>query len=310
MQLQQLQFTMYYLLSNTKTQNMKTRNMVIACFLMFAIGSSYAQSDKDINIDKVYAVNKNGTLHLDSDDADVSITGSDRSDVHVQIQRKVDEKGIVMGSRDFRIEISERDGDLYIKDFEENGSITVVGYYSEQYKIDIELPKSMSLKIKGDDDDYKIANVNGEIRMDVDDGDAHLTNCRGNYFDFDFDDGDIEVDMAAGILKLDIDDGDVEINNAAFTEITADIDDGDIYIKTSLDKDGQYTFYSDDGNIDLGVLGGGGEFTIRHDDSSISSSEEFERISKEDSKSVYRLSNGGAVVKMRCDDARIRLRAL
>lgn len=269
-----------------------------------------AQKDEDIDIDKTYDVNINGTLHLKSDDADVRITGADRNDVHVKIHRRVDEMGIVMGERNFKVEVTERDGDLYIEDFEQSSTLTIVGYMEEEYKITIEMPQTMSLKIRGDDDDYLISNVNGEIRMNVDDGDARFTNCKGNYFDFDFDDGDITMDVASGYLKLNIDDGDFDVEEASFYEIDANIDDGDIDIKTSLNNSSSYAFIIDDGTIDLSILSGGGEFTIYHDDTSISTSEEFKKTHNDENKSTLNLNEGTAKVKIRSDDGRIRLKAM
>lgn len=278
--------------------------------LLVSIGLNLNAQDKkgDINIDNTYEVNTNGTVHLKSDDADVKITGSDRKDVHVKIFRRLTEKGIVMGEREFHVEINERDGDLYIEDFEASSTLTIVGYSEEDYRISIEMPQTMNLKVRGDDDDYVIENINGEIRMKIDDADVRFRNCKGNYFDFDIDDGDVTMDMASGYLKLDIDDGDFDVDNASFTEIDADIDDGDAMIKTALSNSSNYNFVVDDGTIDLGILSGGGEFTIYHDDTSISTSEAFDRKIKEENKMVLSLNEGSAKVKVRCDDGRVRLK--
>ncbi|MDH5476176.1 MAG: DUF4097 domain-containing protein [Cyclobacteriaceae bacterium] len=287
-------------------------NSILQLILILTLTSmtAFAQKNSDIDIDKKYEVNQNGTLHLKSDDADVRITGTDRKDAHVKIHRRVDELGIVMGERDFKVEVTIRDGDLYIEDFEQSSTLSIVGYIEEEYTITIEIPQTMSLKIRGDDDDYVIRNVNGEIRMKVDDGDARLRNCRGKYFDFDFDDGDINMDVASGYLKLDIDDGDFEVEQASFTEIDANIDDGDIDMKTSLGNDSSYTFIVDDGTIDLSILSGGGEFTIYHDDTSISTMGRFIKTQDDESKSTLSLNEGTAKVKIRSDDGRIRLKAI
>ncbi|MDH5476304.1 MAG: DUF4097 domain-containing protein [Cyclobacteriaceae bacterium] len=283
----------------------------IQLFILFIISTTaLAQDNGNIDIDKTYDINQKGTLYLKSDDADVSITGTDRKDVHVKIHRRYVEKGIVMGERDFKVEITERSGDLYIEDFEQSGTITIVGYMNEHYEITIEMPKTISLNIKGDDDDYHIKNINGKIRMNVDDGDARFTNCKGSYFDFDFDDGDIVMDVGSGELKLALDDGDFEVEKADFSKVNASVDDGDINIKTSLDNNGTYSFTIDDGSVELTVLSGGGEFTIYHDETSISTIGEFNKTSDYDNKSILNLSKGTANVKIRSDDGQIRLKAM
>jgi len=41
----------------------------------------------DFHLDETYDISATGTLHLNSEDADVRIVGSNRSDVHVKIDR-------------------------------------------------------------------------------------------------------------------------------------------------------------------------------------------------------------------------------
>lgn len=266
-----------------------------------------AQEDNIFKLDETYSVNSSATIYLHSDDADVKITGTDRKDVHVKISRSVERKGIQFGERNFHVDVKERNGDLYIEDFEESSTVMIMGYVREEYNITIEAPQGVNLKIKGDDDDYRIKGINGSITMNVDDGDAEILNCKGDHFEFDFDDGDIKMDVASGYLKLDIDDGDFEVDNASFSEIDADADDGDIYISTSLADGGTYSFRVDDGTIVMRVISGGGEFNIYHDDASVSTSSEFNTIEKEDNLTVLKLNNGSAKVKVRADDARIKL---
>ena len=87
----------------------------------------------------------------------------------------------------------------------------------EDYEISLEVPKGVNLVLKGDDDDYRIENVDGSITLDIDDGDAELRNCNGNHFDFNVDDGDIEMRGGNGFLYVRSDDGDIIIRDGNFT---------------------------------------------------------------------------------------------
>jgi len=249
---------------------------------------------------------------LYSDDANVDIIGSSRKDVHVYIYRKEMVRGLRIGSeREFEVDVDERNGDLIIRERESSGhSFMTVGVLMEDYEISLEVPKGVSLVLKGDDDDYRIENVNGSITLDVDDGDAELRNCNGNHFDFNVDDGDIEMRGGNGFLYVRSDDGDVIIRDGNFSEINATLDDGDIVIETTLTDKGEYSFRVDDGSIDFKVLGGGGEFEIRHDDSRIISSDSFRIIEEDENETRLKLSNGSARIIMRADDSRIRLSSL
>lgn len=280
--------------------------ILLSILTVFTIGM-YASAQDVYTLDEKYSINSNGTIYLKSDDATVKIKGTDRKDVHVEVFRSVEEKGIQFGNRNFMVDVNEKGGNLYIEEHQESSMVTIIGYVREEYKITIEAPEGTSLMIKGDDDDYRITNINGKIVMDVDDGDADLRQCSGKHFEFDFDDGDITMDIASGYLKLDIDDSDFEVRNASFTEIDADADDGDIHISTSLTDGGSYNFSVDDGSIDLHILSGGGQFRVYHDDSSISASSDFVVEEDDENFTKYNLKNGTARIKVRTDDGRVRL---
>jgi len=268
-----------------------------------------AQAQEEFKLDQEYSMNLSGTIYLDSDDADVTISGSDRPDVRVRIYRKVETKGFVWGDTDFEVIVEEDGGDLKIYEKSSGSHISVVGYMEEKYTIDIEAPKGVSLTINGDDDDYLITNINGAIDLDIDDGDAELRNCGGSYFKFDLDDGDINVDQARGKLIARLDDGDIEIENATFDEVDVRVDDGDIVIETSFAANGSYKFRADDSDIVLNITGGDADIEIDHDDSRLYTSGDFLTLQDGEDFTRLKLGKGGAAVRIDVDDATVRLTA-
>lgn len=274
----------------------------IFCFSFLA----YSQ-DGNFHLDQVYKVDKNGTIDLRSSDAKVFIVGSNRSDVHIKIDRKITTKGMVWGGKEFSVEVEETNGDIVIRERESGGTVSVVGYYREEYRIDIEAPMDMSLEIKGDDGDYFIKNINGAIALDMDDADAELVGCKGDRFKFSVDDGDIKMDQARGRLEVRADDGDVEIRNAAFTFIDADLDDGDFIVETSLADNGEYNVKAEDGYVAIKITNGGGEFYIRHDDGRVITEGDFDKVERSEDRTRLKINNGTAKVTIRVDDGRVRL---
>lgn len=265
------------------------------------------EAQESFKLNEEYEINLNGKLKLKTDDADVRITGSNRTTAHVQIFREVKTKGFVWGEDNFEVNVETRDGDLYIAERSSGSHISVVGYMSETYTIDISLPLGVNLDIEGDDDDYIINDMKGAIYLDIDDGDAQLTNCTGSDFKFNLDDGDIEMDGGSGTLRVKLDDGDIEISNASFSDIDATIDDGDLIIETDLLDNGSYVINADDSDVILNIKRGGGEFNIDHDDSRLYTAGRFETLQQEDDYTRLRLGNGSANVKIKVDDATIRL---
>jgi hypothetical protein len=279
----------------------------LTAFILLSI-SLLAQKG-NFKLDKDYTIGKTGTLDLRSSDADVFITGSDRTTAHVKIERTVESKGVVWGDGDFSVSVEEENGNLVIRERQEKVSVNVIGYYRENYKIEIQVPLGVSLKIDGDDGDYFIKNINGSISLDVDDGDAELFSCGGSKFYFNVDDGDISMDGGKGELEIDGDDSDVRIRNAAFTDIHTDMDDGDLKIETTLAVRGNYSINSQDGSVTLTILGGGGTFDIRHDDARVLTEGNFKSIQKDEDHTQISLDGGSAKINIRLDDGSVRITA-
>lgn len=271
--------------------------------------SAFSQSDKsgDFHLDKEYKMEAAGVIHLSSSDAKVFIVGSTRSTARVKIDREVTTKGWKFGEEKFTVDVTEQNGNVLIKERSSSTHVGIVGYYNEDYTINIEAPAGASLVIRGDDGDYFIKEVNGLIELDLDDADIELTGCKGSRFKVKLDDGDFRMDTGKGTLEVDADDADILIKNAAFDKIMADIDDGDFKVETSLSENGDYYINGQDGLISLTVLGGGGNFDIRHDDARVIAEGNFDTVEKSEDRTRLTLANGNAKISIRADDARVRL---
>jgi hypothetical protein len=281
------------------------KNILFAFVMLTFISVAFAQ-DGEFHLNKEYDISKTGKVDINASDAKVFITGSARSNAHVRIDRKVESKGWNSTGGDFKVEVESTNGDLRIREYQ-SGPTVSVGYFHEEYKIEIEVPEGVSLQVRGDDGDYFVKNINGSISMSLDDADAELTGCKGSEFGFRFDDGDLRMDQGKGSISIDADDADVEIYKADFTTINADVDDGDLIIETSLAENGTYNITSQDGFISLRVTSGGGNFDIRHDDASISYQGNFKTIEESDDQTRLSLHQGTAKVSVRADDATVKL---
>lgn len=265
--------------------------------------------DNNYHLDKDYAIKPEGTLKLSVSDARVFITGSNRSTAHVKIDREVTTKGLTFGHDHFSVDILEEGGDLTVRETSGSSTMGIVGYYSEKYEVTIEVPKGVSVRIKGDDGDYHVTYLNGAIAMELDDADIEVLGCGGNHFEFTLDDGDIRMDQGKGSLVLNADDADVKIAGAAFSSIDAEVDDGDFVVETSLDDAGKYNVRAQDGLVSMKITGGGGKFQVRHDDARVVAEGPFQELEKADDRTTLQLQGGKATVEIRTNDGRVRLAA-
>lgn len=281
--------------------------LIFICSVSIATAQTTKSGSGSYHVDNNYKLSSKGTIRLTCSDAKVYITGSDRSDVNVKIDREVETRGFGVRNEEFTVDIDERDGNLTIRERSSSSFSGISGSYKEEYTIKIQAPKGASLILKGDDGDYIIDHVDGAIDADLDDADLELLACNGTDFRFKLDDGDVKMDKAQGSLEVDGDDADVFVRNAALSHLSVDIDDGDFTIETSLTDNGDYYINTQDGRVSFTVTGGGGRFDIRHDDAHVRADAAFSSVEESDDRSRYTLASGTAKVDIRADDANVRL---
>lgn len=292
-------------------KTLRVHFLMLFGLLLFCFSSMvFAQKTDTYNLDETYSISENGTIELRSHDAGlVEINGSDRDNVRLVVTYREELEGVRIGKQDkFVMDVEERNGDLFIHEKSRDRGFNLnIGNVKRKYTITILAPSDANLDLYGDDDTYEISDMNANIRIDSDDSEISLRDCKGEDFRFDFDDGELIMNNGRGKLVVNFDDGEADIRNSQFTDVDIENDDGEISLATVLADNGDYSFTSDDGNIDLTILGGGGEFRIEHDDIRVSADTDFEQIERNENFTRYRLAGGSARVQIDTDGGDIRL---
>lgn len=269
------------------------------------------RSTENFDLNEVYPLGVGGTIHLNTHDADVRITGGDRSDVHLIVAYEAHTSGLFWESKgkSFGIEVTPEGGDLYIEEVNaDKGRVGImISSERKKYEVTLEVPKDAHLKLRGDDDDYEIRTIQGKIELTFDDGQASIEECDAEDFDLKTEDGCIDMKGGKGRLEASCEDGSISVADGAFLELRAETEDGDIEIATSLADGGSYVLESEDGGIELTVTGGGGEFRIKNEDGRVSASSDFTAGEEDENLVVYTLAGGSAKVRIRTEDGRVRL---
>lgn len=283
-------------------------SLMIALLLLVGALSVEAQNN-EYNLDQDYGIAADGTVFLDSDDAEVKIIAGDRFDANVNVYHRVNVDGIEWGSDgEFQMNVKQRDGDLYVEEAERDNNSFRIGNIDREYRITIRIPRGVSIDVKGDDGTYEISDVGGAVSMVADDSDISIKNASGEDFIFKIDDGSIRMDKGQGKLKAALDDGELRVGDGRFNEIDVSGDDASLYFATGLSDGGKYFFGIDDGDLELNILEGGGSIDITHDDTDINTIGNFSKVSDEEERSVYELNGGNARVEIKSDDGDIVLR--
>ncbi len=275
--------------------------------LLFCMTSLMLWSQNEFHLEENYPVRPGGKIYLQSNDAEVSIVGSNRKDVSLNIYRKVKVRGIRLKEKQsFTIAVKEEDGNLYIKEKRGDDYTVVIGSISKEYTISLEVPQYINLDLSGDDDHYFISNINGNISIKAEDPYVEIRQVKGDQFQFEIDDGEIFMDRGQGSLTFISDDGDLTVSEGHFNRINAHTEDGDISIATHLVDVGHYIFEMEDGDMILDILSGGGAFKIEFDDCYIEYDEDYQII-KEKEHELYLKSRGDAEISIEAEDGSIRI---
>ena len=285
-----------------------SKALIFSFLLAFFLFS--AAQEKRYDLDETYPIDPSGLLTLYSDDAEVTIKGSDREEIRLVVHREYKYKKFPKRDdyRDFFIEVELDQDEIIIREKKDSNGSGIYWVNERTYTITLEIPRGMDLKLYGDDDDYLVENISGSISLDAEDGDAEFKHCTGNKFNFRMDDGTVYLSDGNGRLNLRGEDGDFMIENGHFEEVDARIDDGTLYLSTEIYDDGDYELRTEDGEIDLEMLAGGGEITVRLSDGDVRWGKEFDV--REDREHKVRLYHpaGSAHIYIDTDDGDISVK--
>lgn len=294
--------------------------------LCLCITLSHAQGEFNLNED--YNISEGGTLYLDSEDADVTIKGTNRDDVGVSIYRKT--KGKHYGNKKFDIEVVEKNGNLHIKEPESKEKVQYsVSINSKTiYTIDIEVPYSVDLDIKGEDDNYVIEYIDGSVYIKSEDGDIVLNNLDGDEIEIAIEDGDVQLTDSNANLRLKLEDGDftskasdlydvdiivedgnVKFNGGSIGDCKIKSEDGDIRISSGFRSNSKVNIRTEDGDVNIDSNGEGGSFTVTMEDGDVSYAESSLNLeSKSKHKHIYNtVQEGNVEVSISVEDGDVNI---
>ncbi|QNL20660.1 DUF4097 family beta strand repeat protein [Hyphobacterium sp. CCMP332] len=263
-----------------------------------------AQNTYELN--EEYSINKNGLITLNTNDANISITGSERENVHIEIYRKVETVG-AGSDEEFEIKIEERNGNLFIRELRKSEINYWIGYRNIDYRIKLEVPSTVKMVISEDDGDLSISNISGDLDINCEDGDLELNNISARKLNIDIEDGDVEMNKISGFLSLQSEDGDIEANNCSFSKIDLDTEDGDVNIESSLAKDSEYKLETEDGDIKFYISGSGAKLNLNCEDGNISVEGDFNELINKEGQRQIEFGDKSALVYLNTEDGDIKV---
>jgi len=319
---------------------------------VFALAADLGAREIKKDFHETFDVSRGMRLRIQHGDGDVDIQSWDKDVVDIEVHYHADVTAVGWGSRDsdFTVDFSHR-GDLVSVTGRELGRRGFrIGFFSShryEYTYTVRGPAYLRLELEGDDGDIRIADWEGDLECELDDGDVLLENYRAERLSLELDDGDFEARGLEGELFLTMDDGDVLLQDCRISwgrlrmedgdlevercEGNFDIvmDDGDIHLRSLLAKeldvrseDGDIyvdllrgvppdvTLETDDGRVELDFeVGLSAEFIITTDDGRISLDiPTGSEIEKEPERATGVLGRGEGRIRIRTSDGNVSLR--
>jgi|GEM_PF-1630108 len=299
--------------------------LIVLFLIAFSIFSNAQETYK---YNDSHAIGDGQTLHLSSNDANVNIKGTNQNKASIEIYREA--TGNMAKKEDFRFDIEEKNGDLFVTERRKQANVNFMGYLNiKQYTIDILLPHNVKLELEGDDDNYNIANIDGSIEITYEDGNVNIENSKTPSIIIKGDDGNLAISDLKGDFKTTIEDGNLTMNDCDIENFNVRIDDGNI--KLNACSTGHTDIQTEDGNIYLDVVKGDLSVTlddgnfVAHDvasqnidikgyDGDISLGLHMQnngnyKIQMDDGDVDVELLSGGGMIKVKCDDGDVKLRS-
>jgi len=246
-----------------------------------------------------------GSVAINSDDGETTVEPWDGEDVRIEAtkyavgQTELSDIEVVREVTNGRLDISEE---------RSTGPIVGVGGGGLE-SITVQLPPGVRVtELDVDDGDATVTNVPGELALSIDDGDAEIGPLEGG-LSVDGDDGDVTVDQVDR-FSAELDDGAVTMNEPA-TIGDVRVDDGDLDLSVDEVVDDSIVS-ADDGDVTV-QLSSSLDATVvcTHNDGTVQFDDDvFDEVESTGNEFRGHLGDGSDRLTVDVDDGRVSLEAL
>jgi len=239
--------------------------------------------------EKSFNLRMGGYIFLEGNDGRINIQVWDKEEVHIIMTKRAWGKTRRRAEENLeKIEVYlEQRGDrLYIRDLTENifdEEIDFLDLFKPstwknrglRVDFDLTVPRSVRLDISNDEGNIDISGVNGDIRVETDEGNIEAYDIISNNVNIDIDEGDIFLtninvnsDTLKGRIDINTDEGRIKFRNCKAKNFQIDSDEGDILLYEITA--GKINIYTDEGDIEseLNVVENG-HYRMRTDEGDI-----------------------------------------
>ncbi len=299
--------------------------------------------------ERTFDFSPGGKVQVTGDAGFIRVESWDKNEVFLRYTKRVWEsrrRDAEKRLEDLQVEINDQPGQLSIRQipgFEEDDFDFFDLFDPDRWshtrhstRIDFELrvPRQCHLVLETDEGDVIVREIDGEVRIDSDEGNLEMENLSHGDVTAATDEGDIEcrkLQLDDGRLSLASDEGTLRASDIAARSVWAETDEGDIVLlridagggKLNSDEgdieleatrfdEGAWNITTDEGDVELFIpANADAEVTLKSSDGSIRSDFSLNRISNDDNdgeRRTGRLGEGRGRLEVYTDEGDISLR--
>jgi hypothetical protein len=251
-----------------------------------AFGHAQEEYQQEVMLERSFTVGAGGTLVVDVQDADVTVTTGSGGGASVTVLaggRDQDWVRQVFERMHFEASLSgntltvhSRDPEIRSDEWRRHRGVSVEVQLTIPSRFDVQIATGDgdvsladvdgAVQVRTSDGDVEMGSVTGAARIATSDGDVRVGNV-GAGADVKTSDGDIEAGDIAGGATIQTSDGDISLGSLSGSEIALQASDGDIDARaltaeriTVRARDGDVTLQSVDGALDAST--GDGDLSV------------------------------------------------
>jgi hypothetical protein len=299
--------------------------------------------------ERTFDFNPGGRVQVTGDAGYIRVESWDKNEVFLRYTKRVWESRRRDAERrleDLQVEINDQPGQLSIRQIpeftERNPNFFDLfdpdrwGHTRHSARIDFELrvPRQCHLILESDEGDVTVREIDGEMRIDSDEGNVEAENLSHGDVSVQTDEGDIEcrnLQLDDGRLSLGSDEGTIRASDVAARSVWGETDEGgfvllrinagggklnsdegDIELEATRFDEGTWNITADEGDVDLFIpANADAEVALESNSGSIRSDFSLNRVSDEHDRIERRsgrLGEGRGRLEISTDEGDISLR--
>jgi len=228
--------------------------------------------------EKTFRMKSGGHITIIGDEGYIRIKSWDKEEVSLRMTKRAWERSRARAEarlEEIEVEIEHDADHLFIRqvDRDERKGFSFwdifdpdrwrEGWRDVQVDFDLTVPRRINLKIENDEGEVEIADVQGDLRINVDEGRVNLEKIASDNIRIEVDEGDVtcyqvkEVKDGRGRLYVDSDEGRVRIEGGSFSRLHIYCDEGDVILSQVRSREGNYRTDEGDIEADIDILKNG-----------------------------------------------------